>query len=565
MTALLIAAFGLYKHFSSSGATLNPLAMQISKLTENGGAVAGAISPDGRYAAFVKRGDQQSLWVKQIATGSEAQVVPPGPGWFMNLRPTFSPDGNYIYYEHSDPQNEDEAVLYSVPSLGGTPQRILDDLMTPVAFSPDGKQMAFAHFDAGSGKKPQLVIAGSDGSNRHVIAERDALAANNSSLSWSGDGKFIAVAQYQLTKESLSSVLIFTPDGALVKSFPYPFLVDGIAWLPDSSGMFLQCRSREMNLRGQIKFQPYPSGPVQNITNDLNQYRNITVTADGKALATVQEQSSAAVYMGNAPAKWPDEIKVSSSPVTPGQAEGEWLQWGSDGKVYFNDEELHTFRMNPDGSSRVQIPDRETSAFYAISCGPDAVVFALLRDNNLNLFRQSSGTAEMKQLTFERDAENPVCTKDGKSVYYIDYFESSLKRVSTVTGVSEVVAQGWGNGASLSPDDKRMAFLQYGEHKTTLVVQDLDGGNKIYLSSSKVVRRPDWAPDGRALILDKATGAGSNLFYQPLDGSKPTQLTHFGTEPLQVVAYSFSPDGKQIAVTRARVNDSDVVMFSNFR
>ena len=42
-------------------------------------------------------------------------------------------------------------------------------------------------------------------------------------------------------------------------------LVDGIAWLPDSSGMFLQARARDMNLRGQIKFQPYPSGPVQNV------------------------------------------------------------------------------------------------------------------------------------------------------------------------------------------------------------------------------------------------------------------------------------------------------------
>jgi Tol biopolymer transport system component len=73
-----------------------------------------------------------------------------------------------------------------------------------------------------------------------------------------------------------------------------------------------------------------------------------------------------------------------------------------------------------------------------------------------------------------------------------------------------------------------------------------------------------WAPDGRALILAKATGAAGNLFYQPLDGSKPTQITHFDSEPLAIEEYSFSPDGKQVAITRARVNDSDLVMFSNF-
>ena len=69
----------------------------------------------------------------------------------------------------------------------------------------------------------------------------------------------------------------------------------------------------------------------------------------------------------------------------------------------------------------------------------------------------------------------------------------------------------------------------------------------------------------QALILDKLTGAGSNLFYQPLDGAKPTQITHIDSEPLAIGMFSISPDGKQIAIGRSKVNDSDLVMFSNFR
>ena len=305
IAVVIFAGFALYNYLQAPKAVINPLTMQISKLTENGGTTAGAISPDGRYAVYIKRGDQQSLWVKQIATGSEAQVVPPGPGWFLDRRPTFSPDGNYIYYEHgAAPSEGNESVLYSVPSLGGTPQRVLDDLMTPVEFSPDGKQIVFAHFDA-NGKKPQMILANSDGTNRHVIAERDFLAVNNNTLAWSRDGKFIAASQYQLEKTSLSSVLVFTAQGVLVKTYPYPFLVDAIAWMPDTSGMFLLARAREANMRGQLKFQPYPSGPVQNVTNDLNEYRNISVTGDGKALATVQQQQASAVYIGAVPPKWP--------------------------------------------------------------------------------------------------------------------------------------------------------------------------------------------------------------------------------------------------------------------
>jgi serine/threonine protein kinase len=60
---LVIVAFALYKHFSSGVAGINPLVMRISKLTDNGAAIAGAISPDGRYAAFVVRSAQRSLWV----------------------------------------------------------------------------------------------------------------------------------------------------------------------------------------------------------------------------------------------------------------------------------------------------------------------------------------------------------------------------------------------------------------------------------------------------------------------------------------------------------------------
>jgi eukaryotic-like serine/threonine-protein kinase len=561
---LVITGFLLYKHFSS-GTALNPGNMQITKLTDSGTALDGAISQDGRYTAYVKRGDQQSLWVKQIATGSEAQIVPPGPGFFVR-RPTFSTDGNYVYYEHSDPNNEDESILYSVPSLGGTSQRILDDLSTPVNFSPDGKQIVFVHFDPGE-KQSQLVVAQSDGSGRHVIAEREAMSVNGGPPSWSADGKLIAVSQYVLTKDVLSNVLIFTPEGKLVKSFGIPMLVDGVAWLPDMSGIFLEARAPETNFHRQIKFQPYPSGNLQNLTNDLNLYKSVTVTADGKSLVTVQEQPSSALYIGNVPAQFPGEIKLNPNPVTPGQSEGQWADWGVDGKIYFMDSNFHSFRTNPDGSSRARVPDRDTSAIYGSACGPNGVVFSSLQQNSLALFRQDLSTGETKQLTSERDAEWPVCTRDGSTVYYHNFFEGpAIKRLSTRGGSPVVYASAAGFPA-LSPDGKHIAFFQFStsaNHKNVLVVQDVNGGNRVELSAFEV-NQVEWTPDSRALLASKSTGAGSNLFYQPLDGSKATQITHFHAEPLRTSTFSFSPDGKQIAIGRARVNDSDLVMFSNFR
>ena len=50
-----------------------------------------------------------------------------------------------------------------------------------------------------------------------------------------------------------------------------------------------------------------------------------------------------------------------------------------------------------------------------------------------------------------------------------------------------------------------------------------------------------------------------------MTGAAPVQLTHFDTEPMAVAALAFSQDGRKVAVTRARANNTDVVMFSNFR
>jgi hypothetical protein len=52
---------------------------------------------------------------------------------------------------------------------------------------------------------------------------------------------------------------------------------------------------------------------------------------------------------------------------------------------------------------------------------------------------------------------------------------------------------------------------------------------------------------------------------QPLAGGAPVQLTHFDSEPAVVSAYAWSRDSKKFAITRARYNDTDVVMFSGFR
>jgi len=52
---------------------------------------------------------------------------------------------------------------------------------------------------------------------------------------------------------------------------------------------------------------------------------------------------------------------------------------------------------------------------------------------------------------------------------------------------------------------------------------------------------------------------------QLLTGGPPVQLTYFDSEPSSVTAHAWSRDGKKLAITRSRLNDTDVVMFQGLR
>lgn len=72
---------------------------------------------------------------------------------------------------------------------------------------------------------------------------------------------------------------------------------------------------------------------------------------------------------------------------------------------------------------------------------------------------------------------------------------------------------------------------------------------------------PRWTPDGNALAY--LPGPRTNIWVQPLDGSKPRQLTHFADEH-PIVDYRWSRDGKQLAIARSTVTN-DIVLFKGLR
>ena len=86
-------------------------------------------------------------------------------------RETFSPDGNYVYYQAYDKDNP-QGALFQVPAFGGVPRKILSNITSVIALSPDGSRFAFIRNDNVATGEDQLIVANADGSNESKLAAR---------------------------------------------------------------------------------------------------------------------------------------------------------------------------------------------------------------------------------------------------------------------------------------------------------------------------------------------------------------------------------------------------------
>ncbi len=132
--AAVVAAAGIYL---VAGHKTKPAfqSMIIERVTNAGDVKRGAISPDGKYLAFVAGvPGKEGLWVRQVATHSDIQILPPTAGVFRGL--TFSRDGNYVYYA-LDKGDAQSGQLFQVPTLGGQSRKVASGIDSPVVLRDD--------------------------------------------------------------------------------------------------------------------------------------------------------------------------------------------------------------------------------------------------------------------------------------------------------------------------------------------------------------------------------------------------------------------------------------------
>ncbi|HYE65796.1 MAG TPA: protein kinase [Pyrinomonadaceae bacterium] len=539
--------------------------MRISRLTNTGRANGAAISPDGKYVVHVvSEAGQQSLWVRQVATSSNVQIAPPAEVRYWGL--TFSRDGNYVYYVVSE--NSTHATLYQVPVLGGAPKKLIEDVDSSITISPDGARLAFVREHPKTGER-SLMIAKADGTAEQKLATRK-LPSSFLEPAWSPDGKVIAASVKNHDAKGFYTGLVGVgvEDGTETPISTQRWLAVGRpAWLRDGSGLIMTAADQASRL-SQVWHLSYPGGESRRITNDLNDYRGISITSDSSALVTIQKDQLSNIWTMTANGE-----ASRANQITSGKYNG-WagFSWTPDGKIVYTSNASGNpdiWIMEADGTGQKQLTANAGANFYpSVSADGRYIVFISDRTDALLIWRMNIDGSNLKQLAGGK-AYHPQCSPDSRWVVYesFDSGQWTLWKTPIDGGDPVQLTDKMSSSPAISPDGKLIAYY-YADEQTAwqrkMAIMPFDGGPPVKVfdvppSAGGVIK---WTPDGRAMTYVDTRGGVSNVWSQPLDGGPPKQLTDFKAD--QIFFFDWSGDGKQLATSRGLVI-TDVVLIGDFK
>jgi serine/threonine protein kinase/dipeptidyl aminopeptidase/acylaminoacyl peptidase len=569
-----VAGFGIYR-FTARPSKPPAAAFQsihLTRLTNTGKSRVAAISPDGKYVVHViEDAGKQSLWVRQVTTANNIQIVSPAEVVYFGM--TFSSDGNYVYYVTAG-KNETQALLYQVPVLGGPPRKLVEDIDNPVALSPDGSQIAFARFAPGKGTD-DLTVAKADGSDQRVVASRKLPARDATSWfglsagpSWSPDGRTIATLALEgMGAAQWSLVGVPAAGGAEKTISSSKWSSSGrVAWLADGSGLLLDASDQSSSLLPQLWYVAYPGGQPRRITNDLNRYFGVSLTADSSALVTVQSEVSSSIWVA------PQGDAAAARRLTSGSGTAEGLtgvvSLPNGGVLYTSNASGHQdiWSMGADGSSPAQLTiNAGNNVQPAVSPDGRTVVFSSDRNGRFNIWSMNVDGSSPKQLTDGGSDANPSITRDGKWLLYDSQSAGKLRiwKQPLAGGTSQPLTERTITNPIISPDGKWLAIYVLDEavDKFEIAYMPIEGGEPTKVSY--LVDTPfGWSSDSKSVLYVDNRNGVSNLMSQPLDGHPPKQVTNF-TEGT-IFNFAWSANGKQLFLARGSIN-SDVVLINDVK
>lgn len=538
-------------------ATASGQRVSIRPLTRTGNVETAAISPDGSLVAYVTAAEgKPTLLLRQTTAPAVTEVTPALPVHYWGL--TFSRDGSFLYVVRSEEGEPAAHRLWRVPLFGGSSVELANAVDSPVAVSPDGKQIAFVRLGT-PGAGESLIVANADGSGQHPLIEGYPL--DLSGASWSPDGRLIAVSCFLRHY----GIAIVSADHGVIRhleSNKYAF-VRKVAWLSNSR---LAVTAADRGLTGyQLWEIDYPSGSVKRVTNDATDYSALSATSDGNGLLAVQRSSPTAIWIGSSP-DFRDMREVVKDPV-----DYDFMQamiWTPGGHLLYSSKAAGSLDIwDLDPQTRRAFPivsDGLAHPWISGGSGGRAVILTLGGEAH-NIERLDLANMSRSPVASTPIGGCPDVSPDDKTVVYVGGNDgTALMTVSRVASSPVQLAGSAQCFPRISPDSRFVAYnrLEANAKRVREVVIPITGGGAVATldlppdSEWQLKRDFQWSPDGQALTYPVTQDGVSNIWRMSTRGGPAVQLTHFGSD--RVFSFAWSRDGRKLAVVRG-ARSSDLV------
>jgi DNA-binding winged helix-turn-helix (wHTH) protein/Tol biopolymer transport system component len=546
--------------------------LKITRLTTSGKATDAAISPDGRFLAYVldERG-ARSIRLRQIATDSDRELLPAVSSGRKSL--TFTPDGHYVTYLEQDAGGS--WALHRITALGGTPQRLVESVQDSAwsnrkdtSFATNGDRVAFVRrlspsrtalyiHDLRSHEERQILARDGELFRPLWTPDEQALICHLKLPGYSTEIRLVEVS-LETKKVVRESMAAETP------------LFVGHGILADRRHI-IGVGGRSLG-RTAIHLASYPAMLLTPVTQGTSYWQSPSVTADGRQLVAVRVQENYNLW--TAALGESDQRKVTSDLDAMEGTHG--IDVTADGEFVYtsrtNGEHNHVWIASGDGRHLRQLTSGTEDEYWPVASPSGKTIFYGQRQTadkkrSMRIWRMDIASGRSTPITSGSWDMLPVITPDGRWIIYTDGGAETpvIKRVPSTGGKPETITSGIVFAPSISPDGKLLAgfHARTMSDLRTLVTMRVDDGSIVH--RFPIAGRPGklcvrWAPDGQGLLVVRESAGVGNLWLYPLAGTPPTQLSDFAS--LQIQAFNLLPGGNGYVFSRGQ-DVGDVLLLGN--
>jgi Tol biopolymer transport system component len=287
---------------------------------------------------------------------------------------------------------------------------------------------------------------------------------------------------------------------------------------------------------------------ARRLTNDINDYSQIGLTADGRTLLANTVETHDTIWTAAAPRLGRTEpVRLSLPAGSYGDPD-----WAPDGRVVFAGRS-NLWLASADGvQRRPLLGDKAIVMEPAVSPDGRLVVFVLQRQGSMNLWRIGIDGSGLRQVTFGRYDWHPALSADGKWVAYVSRVQDQAavwKEPLNGAGSPVRLTASGGSNLVISPDSR---LLAYNTDSGDTEIRSFDDGSIV----RKMVAPADasdlhWSLDGKSLTYVARSGRSKQFWSEPVAGGPAVRIG----EPLpdDVLNVRWSSDASRLVYLRREI------------